>query len=317
MKLSRMAMVALTSAALWVTTGSAFAANDTEPKKELKDIVLKGDAKCTECHDELDSPEALKIGKTKHGVGADKRTPTCTSCHGESDQHVKEAGRGSGPAPAVEVSFAKKSKNSAAEQSKACMSCHQGGKRMHWESSQHAAGDVSCTSCHKIHTQDDPARVKQAQAEVCYACHKEQRAQSFKASAHPVKDGKLTCSNCHNPHGSTGPKMLVKNTLNETCYTCHAEKRGPFLWEHPPATDDCATCHTPHGSNQPALLKARSPILCQQCHLTAGQGHPNTLRSGVGIDPTNAQTQVLAKGCVNCHSQVHGSNHPSGPRFVR
>ena len=34
-----------------------------EKKEEPKDIVLKGDAVCTSCHDEVDGPELLAIGK--------------------------------------------------------------------------------------------------------------------------------------------------------------------------------------------------------------------------------------------------------------
>jgi hypothetical protein len=25
----------------------------------------------------------------------------------------------------------------------------------------------------------------------------------------------------------------------------------------------------------------------------------------------------MVRGCVNCHAQIHGSNHPSGSRFHR
>jgi DmsE family decaheme c-type cytochrome len=109
--------------------------------------------------------------------------------------------------------------------------------------------------------------------------------------------------------------MLVKATVNETCYTCHAEKRGPFLWEHPPAREDCTNCHTPHGSIHTPLLKARAPWLCQQCHLAPM--HPSTAYSGTGVPPRGAAQQILANSCMNCHSQVHGTNHPSGPRNTR
>jgi len=57
-------------------------------KPAAKDLVLKGDAKCTSCHDETDEPKLLHIGKTKHGSVADGRTPSCTNCHGESDLHT-------------------------------------------------------------------------------------------------------------------------------------------------------------------------------------------------------------------------------------
>lgn len=295
-------------------------------KKDVsaKDLILKGDAKCTGCHDEADEPQpsmldlrpgVLSIGKTKHGVRADGRTPTCTNCHGESNAHNNHTGKGKPPKP--DRVFGKEGQSPASSRNEACTSCHQGGSRIHWQASAHATADVACTSCHKVHTQHDKTRDKVAQSEVCFSCHKEQRAQSHRMSTHPLKTGAMSCSDCHNPHGSTGPKMLVKNTVNETCYSCHAEKRGPFLWEHPPASDDCMSCHTPHGSNQPTLLKTRAPYLCSQCHLTAGAGHPNTLRSGIGIAATGANAQTAFRSCLNCHTQVHGSNHPSGPRFVR
>ena len=44
----------------------------------------------------------------------------------------------------------------------------------------------------------------------------------------------MTCSDCHAVHGSAGPKLAKRDTVNTTCYTCHAEKRGPFVWEHAP-----------------------------------------------------------------------------------
>lgn len=288
-----------------------------------KDLFLKEDARCTECHDEADAPELLAIGKTRHGMTGDSRTPTCTSCHGKSDKHVDYKGKDK--PPSTEINYGKNTKVSAAARSESCLTCHSGGKNMHWDGGSHAANDVTCASCHTVHKQKDKVRDKTQQAEVCYACHKQQRADANKLSHHPMNEGKVTCSSCHNPHGSTGPNQLVKNTVNETCFTCHAEKRGPFLWEHPPATDDCAICHSPHGSNQPALLKARAPFLCASCHQTAGQGHPNTIRSGAGLGVTgttltpgiNAQAQVPYQSCMNCHTQVHGSNHPSGPRYVR
>jgi len=287
-------------------------------KEGPKDIVLKGDARCTECHDEADAPELLRIGKTRHGVTADGRTPTCTSCHGESNAHVDYKGSEKPPKP--DVYFGKKSETPVAKRNETCLSCHQGGDRINWQSSAHATQEVACTSCHSVHEQHDKTLGKATQTETCFSCHKEQRTQSYKQSHHPVTEGKMACSSCHNPHGSAGPKMLAKNTVNETCYSCHAEKRGPFLFEHPPASDNCSNCHQPHGSNHSPLLKARGPFLCQQCHdYTFHPGSPN---SGTGLPAlaggtgSPAQT-LLLRNCANCHSQVHGTNHPSGPRFTR
>lgn len=326
-KTIRAALAALQGVVLAFGISAATHAAD-KPKAEEKkadavDVVFKGDAKCTRCHDENDSVPALSIAKTRHGVRGDKRAPAnCTSCHGESKAH-EENPQGLKDRPKVDRNFKKGSATPVEVQNEACMSCHKGGNRMHWSGSQHESADLACTSCHQVHTQHDKARDKIAQGEVCFNCHKEQRAQSHRPSTHPIKAGGTACSNCHNPHGSTGPKLLAKNTVNETCYSCHAEKRGPFLWEHPPASDDCMNCHTPHGSTNAALLKNRAPYLCSSCHIAGG--HSTTgIRSGndlgAGVVPgaaASAAPQMVGKACMNCHSQVHGSNHPAGARFAR
>ena len=127
----------------------------------------------------------------------------------------------------------------------------------------------------------------------------------------------MTCTNCHNPHGSMAEHMLAQPTLNETCYQCHADKRGPFLWEHPPARENCALCHTPHGSNHPGMLAQRTPLLCQQCHIASF--HPSTAYAGPDpkATPPRLDIHLVGKACLNCHSEVHGSNHPSGNFFIR
>lgn len=191
---------------------------------------------------------------------------------------------------------------------------------MHWTGSLHASADVPCAACHDSHATRDKVLVKTEQPEVCTTCHKDVRAQLFRFSRHPIREGEVVCADCHNPHGSIGPTNLKKFTLNETCFQCHAEKRGPFLWEHAPVRDSCANCHTPHGSSQPRLLKARGPFLCQQCHLAAF--HPSDLYAGTGLpdQPFSNQSdmsRLLAKDCLNCHPKIHGSNHPAGPRFTR
>jgi DmsE family decaheme c-type cytochrome len=225
--------------------------------------------------------------------------------------------RGVSPRPVPDVVFGAKHASAPDTQNDSCLACHKSGLRMHWAGSEHQMRDLTCSNCHQTHAPRDPVLTKVTQPDVCYACHKTQRAQMHRISTHPILAGKVACADCHNPHGSTGPKLLVKNSVNETCYTCHAEKRGPFLWEHAPVREDCTNCHKPHGSNQVALLKARVPWLCQQCHLAPQ--HPSSAYSGTGLPgtPPSGAQQMLGKGCLNCHSQVHGSNHPSGPRKTR
>jgi DmsE family decaheme c-type cytochrome len=265
--------------------------------------------------------------QTRHGVRADARTPTCQSCHGESANHLKGNVGGAGR-PLPDIVFKKGASSANAASSAACIACHQSGKRQHWDGSQHQSRDLSCASCHSVHVKSDPVLSKATQPEVCFSCHKTERAQTHRISTHPLDAGKMTCSDCHNPHGSTGPKLLVKNTVNETCYTCHAEKRGPFLWEHAPVVDDCTNCHTPHGSSNTPLLKTRAPFLCQQCHsgdhgknIYSGGNLPSgniTSVNGIqGVANQSPPAQLNGRACMNCHSLVHGSNNPAGAKFQK
>jgi DmsE family decaheme c-type cytochrome len=184
--------------------------------------------------------------------------------------------------------------------------------------STHQSRDVACASCHQVHTAHDEVRDKRTQPDVCFTCHKEQRTQISKPSHHPIPEGKMGCSDCHNPHGSVGPKLMKRDSVNETCYTCHMEKRGPFVHTHEPVAEDCSNCHNPHGTTAENLLKARPPFLCHQCHTPhggniaqlRGQGQPSSLLSGI-TGGKSGINYTMARGCVNCHTQVHGTNNPS------
>lgn len=292
------------------------------------DRSLQGDVVCTRCHDESETQPILAMYKTRHGVKADSRTPGCQSCHGASAAHVKNIGGTAEKRASPNTLFGLHGKSDPKAQAEVCLGCHDGGKRSLWHGSQHAGRDVPCAACHTVHAAQDRVLTRATQQEVCFGCHKTQRAQSHLISVHPLAAGKVGCSDCHNPHGSTGPNLLVRNSVNETCYTCHAEKRGPFLWEHAPVADDCTTCHTPHGSTNRPLLKARAPWLCQECHsgdhgaqvnsgANLGGGMVTTVNGNNPLANAAARAQVSARACLNCHVLVHGSNHPAGAKFQR
>ncbi len=309
---------------------------DAAPGGEMssKDVVLRGDAACTKCHDEDQPYPVLRIGKTRHGVTADARTPTCTSCHGESEEHARRGKEDIPPRPDITYSAMNTAvpgeervkdeveypASPALERNSACLGCHQGGDRMFWDGSTHSNRDVACNNCHQVHTARDRVQDKQTQTELCYTCHKEQRAQMRRPSHHPVNEGLMSCSDCHNPHGSAGTKQLVKDSVNETCYQCHMEKRGPFVHNHQPVTEDCTICHQPHGTIVANLLKSRPPYLCHDCHSITG--HPGQL-PGLHDGPTTSFSRLgtMARGCLNCHTNIHGSNSSedsSRPgRFIR
>ena len=276
--------------------------------REVKDIVLPGDAKCVKCHDETEAYLVLSMATNKHGMAKDGRLPSCVGCHGPSETHTNKPD-GMKERPKPEFPYGKRTKDDIAGHNQVCADCHKGGRKfMDWASSAHAARDVACTDCHKLHVQKDPMRDKRTQPEVCYNCHKEQRILFNKPSHHPVPEAKMACSDCHASHGSTGPKLVQRDTIADTCFTCHMEKRGPFVRKHEPA-EDCTICHNPHGTAVDSLLKVRAPMLCQQCH------EPTQHRGGMpNFTAGNSTSNIGITGgraCMNCHTNIHGTNNPA------
>jgi DmsE family decaheme c-type cytochrome len=187
---------------------------------------------------------------------------------------------------------------------------------MLWKGSVHDARNLSCTTCHSVHSpKSSTAQLKTASAiDTCVTCHRTEVAKTQRSGHMPLREGKMTCTSCHDPHGSTNVRLLkVGNWVNETCVSCHTEKRGPFLWDHAPVREACNTCHDPHGSTNDRMLVAKLPMLCQRCHI--GTRHPSTIYDGNQL--RSRSNRLIGRGCVNCHSQIHGSNSPAGNTFLR
>jgi DmsE family decaheme c-type cytochrome len=277
----------------------------------------RGANQCMVCHREGRDNAAHEIFFGQMGISDSQDSPfadgrhDCETCHGPSDSHRRRQPDGSRLSPAITFN----EKTPVAKQNQVCMACHDNAGRMHWVGSMHEEEEVACSDCHEVHVARDPAFDKLAQQEKCFACHQRQRSDTFKNSSHPLRFGDMTCSDCHDPHDGVNDFMLVESNVNDTCYTCHAEKRGPYLWEHAPVSEDCGLCHNAHGSNHAALLTQRSPLLCQQCH--SSSGHPSLAYTSESADDVFQQRFLLGRSCSNCHTQVHGSNHPSGVQLTR
>jgi DmsE family decaheme c-type cytochrome len=307
---------------LLVLLGPAFAAAQETPAAATPEAAAapqysrKGADTCIACHDEA---RILSIFKTRHGSRTNEHAPfghgnlQCEACHGPGGAHAARVRSGQ-ERPAI-PNFGSASTAPAAVQNSACLNCHRGDMKHGWAGSTHERQGLTCASCHDSHPARDPVRVKATQAEVCYGCHRKQQADARLPFAHPLEQGRMSCSDCHNAHGTNTDANLVGATLNDTCFSCHAEKRGPFLWEHAPAAEDCSLCHRAHGSTQPAMLTQRAPLLCQQCHSQAG--HPSLPATSNSLPGRSPSSYLLGGSCLNCHSQVHGSNHPSGTKLSR
>lgn len=269
-----------------------------------------GDAACQECHKELFAPVAKTamgqaMAKPRHGHEA----KGCETCHGPAKEHANSGGE----SKAGMILYGRKSKSTSSEKNASCLQCHEKTARTLWAGSTHESRNVACTDCHAVmHQTSEKGALKQGTVlATCGNCHKDKQAAVSKFAHMPLGEGKMECSSCHNPHGSPNEKMLVGSSVNETCFSCHTEKRGPFMWEHAPVTESCANCHNSHGSNKQRMLINVLPRLCQNCHFT-----PHGAPAGRPSDQVAVRFNYN-KGCVNCHSMIHGSNHPTGIFFTR
>ena len=276
----------------------------------------QGADSCVACHED---PVTLAVFRTPHGNPVNAHSPfgqgqlQCEACHGPGGPHAGRVRRGQDRPRLIE--FSDRPLESVELQNDMCLGCHDGEASVRWFSGTHGGGDIACTDCHTTHTPVDQVMTTEGQTQVCVACHSDQRIAGMKPFAHPLDEGNMDCGGCHRVHDPDGDHGLIRATLNQTCYQCHADKRGPFVWEHAPVAEDCSLCHAAHGSNHPGMLNQRGPFLCQACHSQAG--HPSLANDAQGLASGMPSRYLLGQNCVNCHSQVHGSNHPSGSRLMR
>jgi DmsE family decaheme c-type cytochrome len=307
-------------ALLWGTPGAAQEgvqeAQQTpgQPPVSASGYSEQGADTCLSCHND----ERMQlIFRTAHGQGADPAAPfahlQCEACHGPGRGHAGRRNVGAGHVPVID--FGSRAATPAAEQNAVCLDCHARDVGLQWTGSGHQRSLVACADCHEMHATIDRVSIRTEQADVCYECHRRQQADGLKPYTHPVREGVMTCTDCHNPHHAPGEKLTKRNTVNELCWSCHTELRGPYLFEHPPVSEDCLLCHEAHGSIQPQLLTRRPPLLCQSCH--SQRGHPSVSYTDSSLPGNSPSAFVLNGSCLNCHSQIHGSNHPSGARLMR
>ncbi len=285
---------------------------------EIPDATAVGNEQCMMCHDE--------IGKSyRHGLHA-QQSVECEECHGPGSLHIEGGG---------DVNKIIRFKQRSPEQANGvCLSCHSQNESVrNWISAPHAGHNVRCTDCHDIHVPARKDTVANAEFDVktrltstpsvenlvpetkvkvrppsetieaCLKCHQTQRGEMNMPYHHPLREAKITCLNCHDPHGGRGDKNLRASNVNQLCLSCHAQYRGPFAYQHPPVNENCLNCHTPHGSPNTNLLRLSEPALCLQCHA----GHHN------------GSSLPLMDRCTDCHGSIHGSDVPTatgGSRFV-
>jgi predicted CXXCH cytochrome family protein len=284
---------------------------------EIPGASRVGTDTCTSCH--ADAAKNFQHAFHK------QQGLECEDCHGNGSLHV-DAG---GDVTKI-ISFWKRPAQTA---NGVCLGCHAREEKVrYWMGGSHSAHHLRCVDCHQVHdralaaasenrmrfdtaTQGALAaasvspetnvilRSRSETNDACLKCHETQRAQLSMPYHHPLREGKMSCVDCHDPHGGRAGNNLRTANVNQLCLGCHAQYRGPFSYQHPPVSENCLNCHNSHGSPNTNLLSVSEPALCLQCH----SGHHN----GAGLP--------LAARCTNCHGSIHGTDvaTPSGgSRFV-
>jgi len=200
-----------------------------------------------------------------------------------------------------------------------CETCHDEITR-DFKTSDHArmqakgpnVPDLGCEGCHgpgSLHVESgggagtivNPGKTP----DTCFNCHLNVKAQFNLPYAHPVLGGKMSCSDCHNPHKGSSHKGggTRLTSMNDTCYQCHTQQQGPFVFEHEATREGCGSCHSPHGSPNQKMLTERNATLCLKCHFQGGS-------PGVRIGGRAHDTLLPNGTCwtAGCHEGVHGSN---------
>jgi DmsE family decaheme c-type cytochrome len=292
---------------------------ETPVAEEFRDAISGKDylgiEVCSSCHRDISLHWAHTVHAKifRQNPRDEVEARGCEACHGPGSRHIANPTEATGI-----IRFTRKAGVPVDVMNASCRQCHQGGNQIHWAGSTHENRRLACSDCHNpmANFSANGLLAGNNVNETCFNCHQEQRAQFRRRSHMPLLEGKITCTDCHNPHGSITKALLKADSVNQTCYQCHAEKRGPFLFEHAPVQDNCLHCHAPHGSNHEKLLVTARPMLCQQCHTNID--HMNNLFTpGQMATGSRPDVRVMGRSCQNCHAQVHGSNHPAGAKFHR
>ncbi len=284
----------------------ALAGDDVSP---VESLLPESSRLCGQCHEAVYASFQGNVHARLRSFEFRGTPGGCESCHGPGAKHMDSGN------PSDIYQFGEKESETDNLQ---CLRCHRTDSFANWYHGEHARNGVACVDCHDIHK--GKGKAPKDQMTLCAKCHSDVKAQMYYPSHHPVREGKMECTSCHNPHGdSAAGDLRTSERRNDLCLTCHTRYQGPFIFEHAPVVEDCMICHNPHGTAANNLLKQNEPFLCLQCHTA----HFHTAREGETMARTSPAGSVdnrwgeagfaraFGTRCTQCHNQIHGSDLPS------
>ena len=233
-------------ALLLVATTTAGSAQGVDP-----DAASAESAACLGCHDfGPDSPvHAVLAGS--HGISGDSAAMAgrrgCPDCHGDSAAHADDP---SDVSPGV--SFGPRWTATSAAQDQRCLACHEDGVARNWRHALHMFNNLTCVTCHDVHSWEDKVLFEEQQTTVCTTCHKAQ-----KAGIHGLENivsENPPCSQCHNPHDHESAESEMLDNGSAGCVHCHDPTEAPAIYSTSPKANNyhqvmsqpdrtCLDCH--------------------------------------------------------------------------
>ena len=284
------------------------AVSDQEKAAEI------GTSSCADCHEDM----VEKMAATIHGrLGRHELDPErmCEACHGPGSIHGDSEG---------ETPIARRFQDDTVEYdvANACATCHVGGGTLGWPASAHAAGGILCIECHDVKAPYQN-RSPSAQAELCAGCHSEMRAIFDMPSHHPLREGKMACSDCHNPHSAE-----LRLPGAQVCGQCHDSERFATAAHagHEPGQADCLDCHMMQRTYmqvddrrdhsfripRPALADRHgAPNACTNCH--QGRSAEWAAAALAADDAGMHWTQLLAATATDRPDALRDISSPRNP----
>jgi len=205
-----------------------------------------------------------------------------------------------------------------------CATCHD-KQNKEFKLSAHARFTISedtegvaqgCEVCHgpgSIHVENGGGRGTMInprnKPEMCFTCHLDKKAEFRLPYRHPVLEGHMSCSDCHNVHGVDARPWTATSMedVNGACFKCHKDKQGPFPWEHGALREGCTTCHRVHGAITDKMLVARDANLCLRCHIQSDFTTIGARNHGSASGNSDSNLSQATCWSSGCHTAIHGS----------